>query len=394
MPKFVPCRVTHLVQELTDLFRESEQRRFWDLARVVEDLFHHYGHTSARLVESLYAPFDPDTETVPAPSVPDGEPVERLWDRLASLLESANFHRASDTALLTATDREVLAQLQIDADISALEHVAVFHRGQGTKAVQIRAVRQFLRLKELEIPTYRRVAVLVRTTADPHVSLKLFKDVPCEDLELLLPTVRVRMKLFDKLKLSGSGGAAAVSAWKLLRTLYTYTPSVAKLLAVPFKIVLLPLVLLVGAIYGGKTFLDYSKIRASYVTVLAEQLYAITMASNRAVISRAATMAGEEDSKEVLVAYAILHHVGRGGLTRDALQARAEAFVWDRYRARVAFDVEDAERKLDDLGLIERASGGRLVAISLEDALRQVDRAWDEVYTPPLTPHQRRRVRV
>jgi hypothetical protein len=386
--------VGHLVQELSDLFRPSDQRRFWELSRVVEDLYHHYGHTNARLAETLYAPFDPDSETVPAPSVPQPDPVERLWDRLASLLEASNFLEASPERLLTERDREVLAKLKIDPDVRALEHVAVFHRGRGTKAVTIRPVRQLFRLQEVEVPTYRRVAVLVRTVAEPHVSLKLFKDVPCEDLELLLPTVRVRMKLFDKLKLSGSGGAAAVSAWKLLRALYTYTPSLAKILAVPFKIVLLPLVVVVGAIYGGKTFLDYSKIRASYVTALAENLYAITMASNRAVVSRLSSMAGEEDSKEVLIGFALLHHAGRQGLTPDELRARAEAFVWDRYRARVRFDVEDSLGKLEDLGLVRRLEGGRRRATPIDEALGQVDQVWDEVYVAPLTPHQRRRARV
>jgi hypothetical protein len=376
VPRFVPCRTSHLVQELADLFEPADRLAFWELARRVEDLFHHYGGSSARLVESLYAPFDPDSETMPPDPVTS---LPRLQERLDRLLEQANFERAPQEALLTRSDREALVRLKIDPDLDAIEEIAIHTRGRGAKAVTIRPVRRLFRLEERDVPTYRRVALLVRTRKDPHVTLKLFKDVPCHDLELLVPTVRVKMKLFDKLKLSGSGGAAVVSAWKLLRALYWYAPGLAKLLAVPFQALLLPIGVIITGIYGGKTLLDYSKIRASYITALAEHLYAITMASNASVIARLGVLAGDEDTKEALLAYALLV---RAPLTPDELKARAEAFVWDRYRARVQFDVSDALRKLDELALCERGAEGRLGVVAIDAALRNVDATWDDVYSP------------
>lgn len=378
MPRFVPCRKSHLVQELADLFEPADRPAFWELARLVEDLFHHFAGCESRLVEGLYAPFDPDTETVPPVPL---TPLPRLQERLDRLLERANFERAPQDALLTRSDREALARLKIDPDLDAIEDIAIYHRGRSAKAITIRPVRRLFRLEERDVPTYRRVALLVRTRKDPHVTLKLFKEVPCQDLELLVPTVRVKMKLFDKLKLSGSGGAAVVSAWKLLRALYTYAPGLAKLLAVPFQALLLPIGALITGIYGAKTLLDYSKIRASYITALAEHLYAVTMASNAAVIARLGVLAGEEETKEALLAYALLARA-RDPLTPDELKARAEAWVWDRYRARVTFDVVDALRKLDELALCVR-TGERVSVVPIDAALRNVDQTWDETYSPP-----------
>lgn len=380
--RFIPARISHLLGELSQLIAPEDRPAFWELARVGENLFHHFSDARRRAVTELYAGFDPDGETVPAPRVAGHDPVGRLDDGLSVLLERANFDTAPRASLMTPNDTDVLRELDLDADLEALEHLSVYHRGRGAKAVRIRRARKFFRLQEEALPTYRRVALLVRTRDDPHVYLKLFKDVPCRDLELLLPTVRVKMKLFDKLKLSGSGGAALVSAWKLMRLVYSYAPTLAKLIAVPFKIFLLPVVLILGLFYGGKTLLDYSKIRAAYVTALAERLYAITMASNRAVLARLADMAGEEDTKEFLIAYALLHAQGPVA-SAEELQRRAEAFVWERYRARVRFDVEDALHKLDELAITWRKPDGRLGVVPLEAALRTLDRTWDELYTAP-----------
>ncbi|MCW8139986.1 MAG: DUF3754 domain-containing protein [Planctomycetota bacterium] len=390
MPRFVPCRTAHLAQELALRFRPEDRAGFWEVVRVVEDLYHHYGSTEARLVEALYAPFDPDVETVPPASALDAS-VDRLQERLGRLLARANFERAPTDVLLTRTDREVLARLEIDPDLDALEELAIYTRGRGHKAVMLRPMRRLFRLEEREVPTYRRVALLVRTRREPHVSLRLFKDVPCHDLELLVPTVRVKMRLLDKLKLSGSSGAAAVSAWKLLRALYGYAPGMAKLLAVPFQALLLPVAVLITGIYGGKTLLDYAKIRASYINALAEHLYAITMASNAPVIARLATLAGEEDTKEVLLAWAVLAQAP-GPLTPDEVRQQVEALLWDRYRARVQFDAADALHKLDELALCARGPDGRLTALPVDAALRNLDRAWDDVYAS--RPRGSRRLRA
>lgn len=391
MPRFVPARVDHLTGELAAALGDEHQGDVRALATQLEALFHHYAGAAARLTESLYDPFDPDRDTVPAPGLVGDDAIRRLLDQLEHLLDRANFEAVDEGQLLSAQDREVLARLRIDPDRDALEEVRVFCRGEGSKAITLRPARNLFRLVEREVPTYARVVVAVRTRNEPWFLLKLFKDVPKEDLELLLPTVRVKMKLLDKLKLSGSGGAAAISAWKMFRLIYLYTPSVAKLLAVPFKIVLLPVMLLIGGIYGGKTVLDYTKIRASYVTTLAEHLYAITLASNRAVLSRIADLAGAEDTKEALLAYAVLLRAGADGLAPEALGQRASELVWDRYRAQVRFDAEDALAKLADLGLTWRGEDGRLRAVPLPAALRKVDRTWDELYAPPTRATERLR---
>jgi hypothetical protein len=385
VPRFVPARISHLLHELSVLLPQDDRGAFYELARIVEALYHHASSSQTRTAETLYAPFDPDSETTPAARAQPPNPVGRLYEWLGALFERANFDRVQREDLLTAIDEEVLTNFEIDPDLDAIERLAVYTRGRSAKAVRIRKAANYFRLEEQEIPTYSRVAIVVRTAHDPYVLVKLFKDVPFQDLELLLPTVRVKMKLLDKLKLSGTGGAAALSTWKILRVAYTYAPTITKLIAVPFKLFLLPIALLVTVFYGGKTAMDYGKIKSDYVTALAEHLYAITLASNRAALGRLSRMAGEEDTKEALIAYALLRAEPEG-LSPPALRQKAADLVWDRYRARVRFDVEDALRKLIELELVVEETtpaGPHLRALGLDESLRHVDKAWDDLYSPP-----------
>jgi hypothetical protein len=385
MPRFLPGRVPHLIEELATQLPEEKRSDFWALARILEAFYHHAASAQTRTADALYSPFDPDAETLP-PASPTGEdPLGRLYDWLDGLFERANFDIVTRDVLLTTSDRDVLASFEIDPDLAQIERLAVYTRGRGTKAIRLRRARQLFRLDEVEVPTYGRVAIVVRTKEEPHVLLRLFKDVPQADLELLLPSVRVKMKLLDRLKLGGTGGTAAFSIWKILKLAYAYTPTLTKLLTIPFKILLLPIGLIVAAFYGGKTVLDYGRIKATYVTALAEHLYAITLASNRALLGRLALMAGEEDTKEALIAYWLLVQ-NEGGLSPSDLRHKAEEWVWDRYRTRIRFDVEDALRKLAELelSLVETDLGGeRLKALPLHEALRRADRAWDDLYSPP-----------
>jgi len=385
MSRFVPSRIPHLIEELAARLPEGDRSNFWALARILEAFYHHGTSAQTRTAEALYSPYDPDRETVPPPSPIGEDPLGRLYEWLGALFERANFDLVSKDVLLTSTDREVLKSFKIDPELAQLERLAIYTRGRGRKAVQLRRARKLFRLDEVEVPTYSRVAIVVRTKDDPHVLLRLFKDVPQADLELLLPSVRVKMKFLDQLKLSGSGGTAAFSIWKILRLAYAYTPTLTKMLTIPFKVLLLPIGLIVAAFYGGKTALDYGRIKATYVTALAEHLYAITLASNHALLGRLARMAGEEETKEALIAYwLLLRHPD--GLSPSELRHMAEEWIWDRYRTRVRFDVGDALRKLAELELSlveEDLAGESLRALPLAEALRRADRAWDDLYSPP-----------
>jgi hypothetical protein len=150
---------------------------------------------------------------------------------------------------------------------------------------------------------------------------------------------------------------------------------------------MLPLIVLVGGVYGGKTFLDYTKIRVSYMTELARHLYELSVATDGAVLARLAQMAAEEEAKEILLGWTFLHAAGPDGRTPSELDDGVKAWLRARLGESVWFDIGDALSTLDERGLLRpRVEGSRArIALAPDEACRALDKAWDDIYTPPAT---------
>jgi hypothetical protein len=99
---------------------------------------------------------------------------------------------------------------------------SLYWKNNTASPAAARAVRLWLmpwRRKNEKAHVFSRVALLVRLAERPNgpVFLKLFKNVVAEDLEMLLPFVRIRMRLLDHLKIGSSvAGGVATASWKVL----------------------------------------------------------------------------------------------------------------------------------------------------------------------------------
>src|SRR5262245_19679950 len=103
---FIPIRKADLVEllcrgELTD----ADRGEFRQFCQLVEATFHFEYHQQLEELKNLYAPFDPDADTVAMMSLPEEEKQQRL-NRLVGkfdwLLERGNFRRLGKEALQKA----------------------------------------------------------------------------------------------------------------------------------------------------------------------------------------------------------------------------------------------------------------------------------------------------
>ncbi len=407
--RFIPVALHDLVDALAleDHPDARRRERFLVLATLFANLVHYGCARHEEEVKQLYAPFNPDRDTViarewSAEERRDGE--ERLLARIRDLFRLANYEEIERDAFLSAVVEGAPRHLEIDPQVDRLDRIILFRRGEGRRRVSERKISRLFRLEESEVATFQRIAVVVKMRGSQQVHLKLFKDVAQSDLDMVIPTAQVRMRLIDRFKLGGSGGTAVIgffnTAWKLL-------------VAMPFKAFLWPLALVIlGIVYGGKTFLDYRKIRDSYLTTMARNLYFLNVANNMSVVSRLADKIGEEETKEVLLAYHVLHRAPRP-LRRAELRIEVERYLAARFSVAVAFDVDDALTRLEARGLLVRGPTGgygegadafaRSVAAGgdpatgdageergaaetgyavapIEEAIQRLDAIWDGIY--------------
>jgi hypothetical protein len=218
-----------------------------------------------------------------------------------------------------------------------------------------------------------------RLSAEEHthpVYLKIFKNIPKMDLEMLLPGSQVRMTLMDRGRiLLPTVSGIALTVIKIIKG--------AVVLAYAGAYGLIGFFGLVGGTvgYGVKSFFGYLRTREKYQLNLTKNLYYQNLDNNAGVLFRLLDEAEEQEFREAILAWFLLwRHAPPSGWTQAMLDHHAEEFLRSTTGVDVDFEVHDALAKLRRLGLIVSLPGERLQAVPISDALVRLDRAWDGVF--------------
>ncbi len=131
---FVPLHTTDLVDFLAQhpCLRGHQQAEFRHLASLILALLHHVYRRRHEQLTYLYAPLDPDRDTLLL-SVPLSEQREKLCDqmleRLADVLRRANYRRLSRDEIQHAMEAASRWGVRMRVNFEALQTIEVFARG-------------------------------------------------------------------------------------------------------------------------------------------------------------------------------------------------------------------------------------------------------------------------
>lgn len=368
--RYIPVRFDELrdaaAAEIFPAERETLVRCSW----LLENLFEFRMGEMEESLKEAYLPFCPDDACVTRRAITPAEREgsrARFWREFDALLERANYTKMTREAFQAEVDAGTSKGLTVVVDLDQYEDFAFYHRGRGSTTRQVRGLKTRLKKKDMELPVFLRAVIVTRMKGSPHLQLRLFKEVPVEDVEFLLPGTKLRMRFFDKLKLTGGGGAAVYSA---VKTAFQGAVAVGKFF-------LWPLVLVFGIGYLGRVVWRFFKIRDDYHKNLIKDLFFLALDSNLGVINRLVDSTEEEEAKEAFLAYVFA--LARGPLSPAALKEAVESWLRAGWGVEAEFDLDDAVAKIGGLGLVEEADGV-LVAAPLDRALDQLDYAWDSIY--------------
>lgn len=385
---FIPLRVTDLTDALCrrdgpaygQRLSSVDVVRFRRFAKVAERYVHAQYLDQLRRLKDAYAPFDPDADTRRLYEPTDLERavcLSELFDVVKHLFAKANYVRLSRAELIEVMQGASDWGVDMDVCWDAFDHLDVFVRGKGFGKRTRRPWYKFFRREEVTVPTFGRVVVALKQR--PHsrlagdadtrnVFLKLFKDIPRMDIEMLLPATRVKMPWLDRCKLGGSvTSSIGYVGWKLSSL------SVSGLSGALFGGGLLglltlysPLALLVG--YGYKTYASFQSQQQTYQLQLTQSLYYQNLDNNAGVLYRVLDEAEEQELREVLLAYYYLwQFAGEEGWTAEQLDDFIELDLERALNTVVDFEIEDALAKLERTGVIVRI-GDRYTALPIDDA--------------------------
>ncbi len=363
---------------------------------------------SANLLELLetYEAFSPDSDLLVTRTFTPEERLvmqERVIQQIQKTLKQANYVRIDTSDVAVIMTKESHYGLDLFVDFKDFEECLIYYRGASTRRDQRRSIRKFLRKEEFDVPifqrlfflfklkpfetavrelmkseklprreaekaTKRRRALLPAAVKEDNIYIKLFKNLPRSDLEMVFPNTRVKFRLYDKLRLGlTAGGGLGVGA-----------VSAAGKIALAVSNPIMAAGALVGL--GGICFrqaVNFMNQKQRYMVVMAQNLYFHSLADNRGVLIKLADRAAEEDVKEEILLYSVLIKEEARRADLPAIDAAIEQYLSSSFGVAVDFDLEDALERLLADGLVTEDASGRLRALSPKDAALHLDAKWD-----------------
>ncbi len=336
---FIPVSTSRLIDKLAQSGLSAAQIEvIHKLKQVISFQF----HQKLVAVKKHYQHLNPDQDLLIQQNL--SAEADTCINDLQKILIAANYSELNQQQIEYALQKTSPYGLEISIDFSAFSEVSLFYRGKSSHTIQIRDWKNFyLKKKNVNLIQYQRLFLLLRyhePSDKPGLHLKLFKDILRPDLEMLFPECKIRMKIFDKIKLAITGGGG--TAGGIIATIGKVSAAVN-----PWSISI--------AIAGFAMLVwrQISKVfiqKTRYMATLAQNLYFHNLDNNAGAITYLIDLARQEEIKETILAYALLNLNTINN--QEALDSSCEAWFEQNFGISIDFDISDAMHKLQQFDML------------------------------------------
>ena len=410
--RFIPITLndlaSHLIVDL-DLTDES-QLLFKRFCKIYVALYHAKFFSKLQNLKENYLPFSPDRTTLPLQRHSNADLMKmrkNLIGDIKEIINKANYSPISQDELNRALAEISPYGLDVSVNFDDFDEIHLYYRGLSNKTEQRRSWKTLYLLSEtIDIPIYQRLFLVLKlkpTTNTPtgislftdpkrylmekwrhlfqlqlakggdssFIYLKLFKDIPRSDLEMLFPNTRVEMQRLDKVTMGVSSGGGVIGG------ILAAMSKIAR--AAHPAAIILAVAGFMGIIWreAGKVLSN----RNRYLATLAKSLYFHNLDNNLGVLANLIEMAEEEECKEAILAYGFLLTQQTEGCSQQTLDQEVEQYLLASCGVQVNFELDDGIRKLREADLIAETVDKLIKPSPLTSALTRLDREWDDMFS-------------
>jgi len=376
---FLPIRVDVLMERMVrdERLDTTERDNLRTLRRMLADRFHYEYHMTLESLKSDFVPFDPDRETLCEPEYTNEQLCEirtRLYDSIREVLQIGNYRELSPEQLAECLELQPIGGLSVHVDTGDFDKFHVYYRGVRPREETERVLFfwKFLR----PVVSLNRVFVIARFKPENggRILVKMFKDIPVENIKIIAPKVKLGLPIFARIKI---GGSVAGTLFPTLGKIFIATMSWVYFFVIMFW-------LLFAAFKGMMSFFNN---RTKYLQLYSSSLYFQNLSNNAAALTTLLDAAETQELKETLLGYYILYLNRDHDMTEEQLDDATERWIAEQFGHDFDFEVDDAVRKLVEKELVhvtKQPSGQPTYRVcGLPEALVQLDKAWDEFHTFP-----------
>ena len=383
---FIPLKTQELIASLAIRVTNQGDSRsdLPKLFRQIVVLVHHQYRSHHEHLVLLYHDFDPDIDETPLQVSRPLTGTERdlaarkLFSEISDSLEFANYRRLKPIEIQEALDVASHWGVRLRIRFTSFRRLEVYGRGDIIAKRWKRNWFPFSRLREVDVPIYQRLVVVFRTKElqnlpellDPDcVHVRMFKNIPKQDVDMMLPGSQVRITWMD------TGKIGVPTIWGLLLLASKLVRNIwflAMLGALKFfsSFLLIIAVAVASVFYGVKSAFSYTSTKRRYQLNIARNLYYQNLDNNLGALLRLIDEAEQQESCEAILAYYVLSQSGVGHLSAEQIDEQSEQVLLSITGIEIDFDVEDALRDLVRMGLVRMTNEG-WIAIGVGEAIER-----------------------
>ena len=383
---FLPFRPNQLIERLA--LRSNCREEFEKLRPAIDDFKKkiqlQYQQHHEYLID-LYSQFDPDrdlcdralevaTEGSGTLVSVDESVCRSLFAEIADSLNRANYRRLSPREIQAAIGAASHWGVRLQIRFSSFRRLEVYGRGDIVIKRMKRDWRSLFRMREVDVPIYQRLVVVFRpkeiqSLSDPldpmRVHLRMFKNIPKADIDMMLPGSKIRLSWLDtgKIGIPTLWGIFIMSS-KLAKSLWII--ALIGTLKVLSSFLFAIAIVLATVFYGVKSILSYTSTKRRYQLNITRSLYYQSLDNNLGALLRLEEESEQQEICEAILAYYVLSQA-EGPLTTKEIDQRAESILETLTGFPIDFDVDDAIRDLGSLGVFRMKAHGWTIAPSYQE---------------------------
>lgn len=406
--KFIPVRKEELFSALInqgDLADTAERELVWRFARTLRTICHYeYSETLDRLRNDYYY-YDPEVAgRIAAGRTKSDSAYDDLIRSLDKVLRDANFEELPHEHVADAHRKRMLP-VEVRAERDDFREVRFYKRGRHVEQLEISGWFGIRRRKveievfddvvlvvamktEAEIGSKRELRILKRRKVVPgSVLLKYFRNIASGDLYALFPNARVVMSNFDKAFLSvpaiAGGIPILLKLYATVSVLFVvvgiYLGRVGSVASADMRTALAALmgIMALGGL-ATRQWLRYQRQSLKHHIQLADNIYFRNVNNNAGIFDYLIATAEDQECKEAALAYHFIRKA-EPAPTELEIANRIQTWLAKSFGVDLDFKLADALGTLNRYGLLRR-EGERLFVPSLESAIDQLHRVWNNFF--------------
>ncbi|WOK97478.1 hypothetical protein Cni_G06186 [Canna indica] len=221
------------------------------------------------------------------------------------------------------------------------------------------STRNLINKITIQEPSFDRMIVVYRRAStndkiDRGIYIKHFKNIPMADMEIVLPEKK-------------NPSLTPMDWVKFLISVVVGLVTLVGSLEMPKADIWVAIAILSGLIgYCAKIYLTFQANMATYQNLITKSMYDKQLDSGKGTLLHLCDDVIQQEVKEVIISYFILMEQGK--LTIADLDSQCEQLIKEEFIEECNFEVEDAVKKLEKLGIVSRDSAGRIFCVPLKRA--------------------------